>query len=123
MISAKELNSHGYDTSPEIAANLAELLNKMNQVRNAWGKPMIVTSGLRSAEDQARVNPSAPKSKHMTGQACDIADSDGSLASWVRANMKLMESIGFWFEDFDHTNGWVHFQSCPPKSGNRVFIP
>lgn len=123
MISAAELNPHNYDTSPEIAANLAELLDKINQVRAAWGKPMTVTSGLRSAADQQRINPSAPKSKHMTGQACDIADSDGSLASWVRANMKLMVSTGFWFEDFDHTIGWVHFQIVPPKSGNRVFIP
>jgi uncharacterized protein YcbK (DUF882 family) len=122
-ISIQELNPHGYDTTPEQDANLATLFDRINKVRDAWGKPMIVTSGLRSQADQQRINPSAPKSKHLLGAACDIQDTDGSLAQWVKDNMTLMEKIGFWFEDFNHTKGWVHFQVLPPASGNRVFIP
>jgi hypothetical protein len=84
---------------------------------------MIVTSGLRSATDQQRINPSAPKSNHLIGAAADIQDSDGSLAAWTAANLPLMESIGLWMEDFGHTPGWVHYSIYPPKTGKRVFIP
>lgn len=85
--------------------------------------PMIVTSGLRSSEEQIRINPSAPKSKHLLGQAVDIADPGGAFRDWVLAHMDLMERIGLWFEDFGHTPGWVHCQIVPPKSGRRIFIP
>jgi uncharacterized protein YcbK (DUF882 family) len=123
MISPEELNKNAYPTTPEIDANLAMLLERINRVRTEWAKRMIVTSGLRSEADQMRINPSAPKSNHLIGAACDIADPNGSLRDWVKTNMALMEEIGFWFEDFDHTHGWVHFQIYPPKSGKRVFIP
>lgn len=127
MISSKELNSHGYPTTPEIDANLSILLDKINQVRIAYAIPMIVSSGLRSETQQqdliASGKSTATKSKHLMGQAVDIADKDGKLAKWVQENMQLMETIGFWFEDFNSTPGWVHFQIVPPKSGKRVFVP
>lgn len=126
MISAKELNEHGYTTTPEIDANLSVLLERLNKVRVAWGNPMTVTSGLRSESQQEALIKSgasnAHKSKHLIGAAADIADEDG-FKDWVKASMSLMEEIGFWFEDFDHTPGWVHFQILPPASGSRVFIP
>lgn len=122
-ISLQELNPHGYETTDEEDTNLSILLEKMNKVRNAYAVPMVVTSGLRSQADQSRINPSAPKSKHLIGAACDIRDTDGSLAKWVQDNMALMEEIGLWFEDFGHTKGWVHFQILPPASGKRIFIP
>lgn len=118
-----ELNTHNAEITPEIEEQLNELIARLSQVRDALGKPMVVTSGLRSEADQMRINPSAPKSKHLLGQAADISDPDGSLAKWVQDNMSLMESIGFWFEDFGHTHGWVHFQIVPPASGHRIFIP
>lgn len=123
MITMQELNPHDYETSPEVLANLKDLLAKLNAVRAIYAKPMVINSGLRSQEDQERINPSAPKSKHLMGQAADVRDADGKLTEWVKANMSTMEHIGFWFEDFGHTHGWVHFQSVPPRSGNRVFIP
>ena len=127
MISAQELNPHSYSTTPDIDANLAILLDKMNQVRTAYNIPMTVDSGLRSQAQQdaliAAGKSNASKSKHLTGQAVDIADSTRVLKDWVIANMELMETIGLWFEDFDHTPTWVHFQTVAPLSGKRVFIP
>jgi uncharacterized protein YcbK (DUF882 family) len=127
MISLQELNQHNYPTTPEIDTNLHELLTKINKVREAYNTPMIVTSGLRSDEQQlaliAAGKSDAKGSKHLTGQAVDILDSDRKLRDWVLANMDLMETIGFWFEDFDHTPNWIHFQIVPPGSGKRVFIP
>lgn len=126
-IKLEELNKHNYPTTPEIDANLQILLERINAVRDAYGKPMVVTSGLRSQDQQqeliAQGKSNAPKSKHLTGQACDILDSDGALREWVLNNMSSMETTGFWFEDFGSTPNWVHFQIVPPASGKRIFIP
>jgi len=126
MISMDELLNNKYkltDQSTEIQDNLKILLDRINQVRTLWAKPMIVTSGLRSSADQQRINPSAPKSKHLLGLACDISDPDGSLMVWVLNNLSFMQNIGLYFEDFRYTPNWVHFQAAPPASGKRIFIP
>lgn len=127
MISLKELNPHKYQTNREIDYNLNVLLERMNTVRAAYGKPMVVTSGLRSESQQQQLikegKSTATKSNHLMGKACDIKDSDGRLADWIKKHIDLMIQIGLWFEDFDYTEGWVHFQIVPPKSGKRFFIP
>lgn len=120
-ISINELNPHGYELTPEIEANLAILLERINKVRDAYDVPMIVTSGLRSHADQQRINPSAPKSNHLTGSAVDILDRDGKLYDWCKANEALLESIGLWMEE--RQGPWQHFQIKPPVSGHRWFIP
>lgn len=123
MITLRELNPRGYPTTDEIAANLETLLIRMNDVRANYGLPMIVTSGLRSAEDQARINPNASKSRHLTGEAVDIHDPRKRLQAWVWENVELVADIGLWMESFSATPTWVHFQIVPPKSGKRFFLP
>lgn len=122
-ISMKELNPHNYPVSELVESNLEDHLRRMNLVRTAYNHPMTVNSGLRSDADQARINPDAPKSNHLVGNACDIADPDGKVREWVLANLPLMKSIGLWFEDFRWTPGWVHFQRVPPTSGHRIYVP
>jgi len=121
MISLSELNPHAYATTSEQDANLAILLERINKVRTAWGKPMTVTSGLRSEADQQRINPSAPRSKHLLGCAVDIADGDGSLSTWCKANEALLAGVGLWMEE--RQGGWQHFQTMPPASGHLWFKP
>ena len=127
MINAQELNPHEYSTTEEIQNNLDILLDKMNKVRVAYNVPMIVTSGLRSLEDQMRINPSATKSKHLYGQACDIQDLDGTLKQWCLDNDELLRAIGVWMESFASTSTWVHFQIVPygsyKEGGSLQFIP
>ena len=123
MISPKELNPNQYPVDHETAGNLATLHFRINQVRREWGKPMIVTSGLRSQADQTRINPKASKSKHLIGAACDISDPKGELAAWCLANEKRLAEIGLWMEHPSVTKTWMHFQILPPKSGKRFFLP
>ncbi len=127
MISKEELNPHNYPTSPSIDLNLEVLLTRINKVRLAWNRPMVVTSGLRSLAQQqlliAEGKSNASKSHHLTGEAVDIYDPDKALAAWTKDNLMLMTEIGLWMESFESTPTWVHFQICPPKSGNRIFIP
>lgn len=126
-ITIEELNSHKYPTTPEIDANLNILLERINRVRDAFNKPMIITSGLRSQEQQqaliASGKSNAPHSKHLNGEACDVDDPNGELKSWVMANLSIIENIGLWMEDFNHCSNWIHFQIVAPNSGNRFFIP
>lgn len=123
MILMDELNPRKYPTTDELKQNLEDLLYKLNQIRVIYGKPMIITSGLRSAEDQQRINPKASKSRHLTGQAVDIADPKGELWKWLMDHMALVESLGLYLEDKSATPTWVHIQSVGPKSGKRIFLP
>jgi uncharacterized protein YcbK (DUF882 family) len=121
MITLQELNPHNYTLTDEQKANQAILLVCINKVRAAWGKPMVVTSGVRCMADQMKINPSAPKSKHLIGAAVDIADKDGELYKWCKANEKILEDAEVYCEE--GTKGWVHFQCIAPKSGRRWFYP
>ena len=125
--SIEELNPHNYPLTQDILVNLNDLIFKMSAIREALGRPMHVNSGLRSKEQQdslvASGKSNAPTSKHLTGQACDIRSDNNGLQDWVKANVSLLETIGLWCEAFEATPTWVHFQSVPPKSGNRFFIP
>ncbi len=121
MITASELNPHAYPVTEEQAANLAILLDRVNKVRAAWGRPMVVTSGLRSQADQARINPGAPHSKHLIGAACDVLDLKLELTAWLKANPSVLEDAELWCEDGN--SNWAHFQAIPPASNHRWFLP
>lgn len=123
MITLLELNPKNYPTTLEIDQNLQTLLDRINQVRTLYAVPMIVTSGLRTLEDQMKINPSAPKSKHLIGAAVDIADENGKLKIWINSHVGLIEKADLYLENFAHTPNWVHFQCIPPLSGRRIFIP
>lgn len=137
MITLKEL--YGQNTVAEIPIqaqqNMDDLLPRLNKVRAAWGKPMTVTSGFRSMQQHMDIhwikalrerrpfsNLQVPlNSRHLTGQACDFADPDGTLYKWAEANVALLESAGLYCEQ--GTKGWLHCQSVAPRSGKRFFLP
>lgn len=121
MISASELNLHKYLTTEEQDKNLAVLLRRINVIRAAWGRPMTVTSGLRSEADQKRINPIATKSNHLIGAAVDISDPHGELYAWLKEDSTILIDATLWCEE--NTVGWVHFQIFTPKSGRRWFFP
>lgn len=102
--------------------NMRELLCRMNTLRRYYGQPMIVSSGYRPAAINAAKG-GAKQSRHITCQAIDILDKGGSFAEWCIKNIDKLELCGLWLEHPAHTPGWVHLQSTPPKSGNRIFNP
>lgn len=129
-ITLKELASSGYARAHE--ENLFDLLSKINKLRDAYGKPLRVTSGYRTLEKHLAIyhakgiDKVPMKSLHLTGEAVDITPIDGDIADlhkWIKDNVKLMEESGFWFEDFSVTTTWAHCQTRPPKSGKRFFLP
>lgn len=134
MVSMKELikDTPISDISLDIQHNLEELLLRINKVRTAYNKPMKVTSGYRTIQDHIRIyNKNGimdPKkipmqSTHLYGKAVDIYDPNKDLQKWCLDNIKMLEDVGLWLEDFGATPNWVHFQISPPKSGKRMFKP
>lgn len=82
-----------------------------------------VRSGRRTPEINAGTPGAAVGSNHLTCNALDIADNDRRLARWLVANLHVLVDIELWMEDPRCTPTWVHIQTVPPVSGNRVFIP
>lgn len=103
-----------------IISNLMELRTRLNQL--GFKPPRVFTCTYRSPEHNARVG-GAKKSSHLTGCACDIADSDGKLADYIMTNPELLEECDLYAEDFDSTPTWVHLTTLAPKSGRRIFKP
>ena len=131
MITMKELNPKNFPAQKSIQDNLEILLKKINEIRAAYGKPMKITSGLRTMEDHLRIyaemgitdkNKIPMKSRHLFGQACDVSDPDGKLMDWCIANEKVLEKVGLWCEVRDDKKR-VHFQIVPPQSGKLFFNP
>lgn len=136
MISENEITK-GQDVPDVYKSDLKTLLERINVIRSAYGKPMIVTSGFRSWYHHTEIyrkkalkrgvpfyiDQVPKKSKHLYCQAVDISDPNQELQKWVLANVELLESTGLWCEDFSATKNWVHFQILPPASGNRFFKP
>lgn len=122
------------ELSKDIQDNLTLLLNKANEFRNLWGKPVIITSGLRTMVDHLKIysdkgitDPSKipMKSKHLYGQAIDIADPKLEITAWFKANPAIQDQLNIYFEE-GNTN-WVHMQIVPfgsyKQGGTRWFKP
>lgn len=114
------------DLTDEQKKNAKILLDRINQVRAAYGKPMKVNDGIRRVQDTP---PNGAKaSKHLIGAAVDIDDDDTLFMwKWCLANLELLKKIGLYMEDPRWTHGkvgtWMHFQIVPPASGKRIFVP
>jgi uncharacterized protein YcbK (DUF882 family) len=118
------------ECTDEQTVNLTILLDRLNKVRVAWGKPMTITSGLRNDADMERIYKSKkyPRmSKHLFGQAADISDPKLELYNWLIANdCAMLKKYNLWMEK--GTTNWVHVQIVPMASYNlktdiRVFNP
>jgi hypothetical protein len=86
-------------------------------------KAPIVNSGWRPAWHNKTIANAAPNSKHITGEAVDVADPDGEIDEYLLAHQDLLIGHGLYIEHPSATKGWSHLQCVPPRSGNRVFFP
>ena len=111
------------DYTQEISDNIDKMLEMLNVVRERYAKPMYVSSGWRPPSVNEKLSNAGKKSNHMVGLACDFKDPDGKLRDWVIEHLEWLSGLGFYFEDFRWTPGWVHFQIVPPGSHRRIYIP
>lgn len=123
--------AYAKDLTDEIKANAAETIKRANRLiaiyQKATGdtRPRSVNSGWRPPAVNSLTPGAAKKSKHMLGQALDIADASKTMKAWLMtaAGQKALVECELWMEHPDATPTWVHVQIVPPGSGNRVFRP
>jgi len=48
-------------------------MDRLQALRNAYGRPMVITSGYRTPDENARISSTGQDGPHTTGRAVDIA--------------------------------------------------
>lgn len=107
-----------FPLSEELESNLSKLLAAVNQLRELYGKPMIVSSGYRPGRFNAAAG-GAKNSSHLSCEAVDFKDADGALKAFCTP--EILVKCGLYMEDPESTPTWCHLQIRPTK--NRIFKP
>lgn len=103
---AKEFNINNTPSAPAIANLQALCQNVLQPLRNAYGCPVVVTSGFRCATLNKKVG-GAANSQHLYGQAADIVVPNKSLKivfNYIRKNLPFDQLL---FE-YSKTAKWIH---------------
>jgi hypothetical protein len=112
------------EVTPKVIDRAQDYVTRLNAVLyDLHIKDAKFSSGFRPSDVNKATPNASKKSKHMTGEAGDLADHDGSIDHAFLMNQQVLEKHGLYLEHPRHTEGCVHTQSLPPGSGNRVFIP
>lgn len=83
-----------------------------------------VASGWRPQSVNDRTANASATSLHLKGMGVDLREAPGrALARYCLRNLDLLAHLELWMEDPRWTPTWVHLQTRPPGSGDRVFIP
>lgn len=122
--------SHGHDLTDEIRRNAEVTVARANALldRARFAHVCTVNSGWRPRQINAATPNASATSCHLTGCAVDLPDPERTLAAWCVNNLATLAEIGLWLEDprwtYDaHGDHWLHVQTVPPRSGDRVFVP
>lgn len=116
----------GIDNTPsgEAVKNLERLVSRvLDPLREAWGSPIIVTSGYRCPELNARVG-GVKTSYHLRGMAADIRPKNGFLYElyafvermFVDNKMPITECY------IDHRKGYIHIAYDADDNNTWPFI-
>ena len=111
--------------TPQIEKNASLTVQLANALLAKFGQGRKVNSGWRPPQVNGKTPNAAPNSKHMTGQAIDLADPEGDLDDWLMSpdGQAALIEIGLWHEHPAATKSWAHVQTVPPRSGRRTFYP
>jgi zinc D-Ala-D-Ala carboxypeptidase len=108
---------NGIDNAPppQVVANLTRLAKMLEKVRELLKKPILISSGYRSPQLNARIGGST-KSAHMDGRAADfICPAFGT--PYVVAKRIAAARLGF--DQMIHEYGrWVHI--AVPRANERA---
>lgn len=116
-----------YPLTPELRDNLARLVEALNNLLQVYGSVPKLSSGYRPGEFNVAAG-GAKKSPHLTCEAVDLFDNEGTLDAWCTANQDVLARFGLWQEDPLHTPGWCHLDirtryPRPPGRPSRTFTP
>ncbi len=91
------------------------LIQKLQELRISYGRPIVVTSGVRCPKHNEEVN-GEKFSSHLYGFAVDIACTDSSQR-WelVSLAMRRFRRVGVY-------SGWVHLDVDPTKPQDVMWV-
>lgn len=113
---AKENNIDNTPTEDEIINNLNHTLQRLNAIREGYGKPIIISSGYRCPELNELVG-GAKDSKHLTGLAVDLKW-DKDLVEYIIDNCSFDKLI----REKSGNVKWIHIQFRKDISTERNLI-
>ena len=114
-----------FNPSALIVDNLEALVsNILDPLREAYGKPIKISSGYRSPRVNSIVG-GAKTSQHLTGQAADIQAVDGNNKSLFDLIQKLQLPYDqlIWEYGTKTNPSWVHVSFSPRHRKQILFIP
>ena len=106
LVKSDTAEKNGINNTPDINSldNLLELIFYVLQpLRNKLGKPMIITSGFRSAKVNQLVG-GVSNSQHLYGQACDFVVNGMTPAQVV----EFVKKTGIEFDQLIDEGSWTH---------------
>ena len=98
-----------------VDSSLAALLQK---IRDHFGRPVVITSGYRTASHNTKVGGSR-SSQHLLGRAADIQVQDTdplAVAAYAESLMPGWGGVGRYPVKSGRAKGWVHVDTRPNKS-------
>ena len=100
----------------EIIRNAEITVGKVNELLTLANMEdvEVVNSGWRPPKVNDRTKNSAGHSSHLTAEACDLRDPDGTLDKWCLVNLDTLVVRDVWLEHPGWTDGWCHIQTRPP---------
>jgi len=107
--------------SSDHITNLKKLAESVLQpLRNHYEKPVIITSGYRSAELCMAIGSNGLTSQHTKGQAADleiIGHSNHEVFLWIKHNLDFDQLIlEFWKGEDEPNSGWIHVSYVGKKN-------
>ena len=129
----------GIDNSPneeQLASLQALCENVLQPIRDYFGMPVRISSGLRVPELNTAIGGSTT-SDHCKGMAADIeipGVDNKDLAEWIGANLEFRQLILEFYTSGDPESGWVHVSynrddnkqqvmTATKKDGKTVYLP
>jgi len=117
----------GFDNFPsfEVVEHLRDLTEKiLDPLREAWGKPIRVTSGYRCTKLNTAIGGS-PTSVHKVGWAADLQPTSGKVDDFIDFARRWVMLNGIRFDQFiretDKRTGsvWLHIGLYSPTGSQR----
>lgn len=109
--------------SPEVALNIRNLVEKiLDPLREAWGQPIIVSSGYRCPMLNKLVG-GTPSSQHILGQAADI-HTVSDRPEDNRRLFQLIQSLHLPFDQLidEYGYNWIHVSYGPRNRRNILHL-
>lgn len=144
QVSEYEMNPMQLGMTGKVRANYLRHFWLTQKVRYDYGYPLVVTGkygGFRGRDGQLRLYTQINakriaegleeigpflESGHVLGFSTDFKDPIHHFydwLAWMERKEEYMTEHGIYLEEKSYTPGWTHFQSQPPKSGDRFFRP